>query len=61
MAREYNLSEQGRRKIVETILRLNSDPEFAAKRSEAASRELKRRHADPNYKPAKGKRWAGSK
>jgi hypothetical protein len=56
MPRAYNLSDQGRRTLRATMTRLNADPEFAAKRSAAASKELKRRHTDPNYNPARRKR-----
>ena len=49
MPRGYNLSDRGRRTLIETMTRLNADPEFAAKRSAAATKELKRRHTDPNY------------
>jgi hypothetical protein len=56
MPRAYKLSDKGRRTLIETMTRLNADPEFAAKRSAAATKELKRRHADPNYNLARRKR-----
>jgi hypothetical protein len=56
MPRAYILSDKGRRTLIETMTRLNADPEFAAKRSAVATKELKRRHADPNYNPSRRKR-----
>jgi hypothetical protein len=56
MPRAYNLSDEGRRTLIATMIRLNADPEFAAKRSAAATKELKRRQADPNYIPPRKKR-----
>jgi hypothetical protein len=59
MPRAYNLSDQGRRTLRAVMTRLNADPEFAAKRSAAATKELKRRRAaDPSYNPKRKRRDA---
>jgi hypothetical protein len=56
MAREYRISEAGRRALAERMQLLNADPEFASKRNAAASKTIRRLRAKPEFIAKLGRR-----